>query len=67
MVYDLNLSLTAGGPYGSTTLAAMSVYEKAFAAKQYGQGQTEAVVLFIITAIVAVAQARMGKSKEVEA
>ncbi|MCH4191290.1 MAG: sugar ABC transporter permease [Butyrivibrio sp.] len=67
MVYDLNLSLTAGGPYGSTTLAAMSVYEKAFAAKQYGQGQTEAVVLFIITAIVAVAQAKMGKSKEVEA
>lgn len=67
MVYDVNLSLTEGGPFGSTRLAAMYVYDKAFEAKQYGVGQTEAIILFIITAIIAVTQTVMNKRKEVEA
>ena len=28
MVYDVNLSLTGGAPYGTTEMAAMHVYEK---------------------------------------
>ena len=67
MVYDVNLSLTEGGPFGSTRLAAMYVYDKAFEAKQYGVGQTEAIILFIITAVIAVTQTIMNKRKEVEA
>ena len=67
MVYDLNLSLTAGGPFGSTVLAAMHVYNKAFVEKAYGVGQTEAIILFLFTALIAVFQAKINKSKEVEA
>lgn len=67
MVYDLNIALTEGGPFGSTVLAAMHVYDKAFVAKEYGVGQTEAIILFIFTALIAVFQAKLNKSKEVEA
>lgn len=67
MVYDLNLSLTEGGPFAATRMVAMHVYKKAFEAKQYGVGQAEALVLFIIVAIVGVTQIYLGKRKEVEA
>lgn len=67
MVYDLNLSLTEGGPFAATRMVAMHVYKKAFEAKQYGVGQAEALVLFIVVAIVAITQIYLGKRKEVEA
>ncbi len=67
MVYDLNISLTEGGPFGSTIMVAMYVYQKAFSSKQYGIGQAEALILFLVTAVIAVTQAYIGKSKEVEA
>ena len=67
MIYDVNLSLTEGGPYGSTVMAAMYVFQKAFSAKQYGVGQTEAIILFIFTAVIAVSQTIINKRKEVEA
>ena len=67
MVYDVNLSLTEGGPGGATTLAAMFVYNKAFTSKLYGPGQTEAVILFVVAALIAVSQAVLNQRKEVEA
>ena len=67
MIYDVNLSLTEGGPYGSTVMAAMYVFQKAFSAKQYGVGQTDAIILFIFTAVIAVSQTIINKRKEVEA
>src|SRR5690606_7001845 len=48
MIYDLNLSLTDGGPYNSTLMATMHVVNKAFIEYDYGTGQAEAIVLFII-------------------
>ena len=59
MVYDLNLALTEGGPFGSTVMAAMYVYNKAFVTKSYGPGQTEAVILFLFTAVVTVSVQRI--------
>lgn len=67
MSYDLNLALTNGQPYGSTRLAAMHIYQKAFQANQYGVGQAEAIVLFIAVAIAAVSQVLLTKRYEVEA
>jgi len=67
MVYDVNLSLTKGGPYGATEMAAMHVYEKAFTGRAYGTGQAEALVLFAVVAAAAGAQAWLGKRQEVEA
>lgn len=67
MVYDLNLSLTAGGPFGETRMAAMYVYQKAFESKQYGVGQAEAFILFLVVVIISAVQIYLGKRKEVEA
>ena len=67
MVYDVNLTLTGGEPYGTTTLVAMHVYEKAFTARNYGVGQAEALFLFLIVACISGVQIYMGKRKEVEA
>lgn len=67
MVYDVNLSLTEGGPYGSTVMSAMYVYQKAFSNKMYGIGQAEALILFLVIAAIAVTQAYLGKRQEVKA
>lgn len=67
MVYDMNLSLTSGGPYGSTEMAAMHVYEKAFTSRQFGVGQAEALILFIVVACISGLQVYLTKKQEVEA
>ncbi len=67
MVYDVNLTLTGGEPYGSTRLVAMYVYDKAFTSRNYGLGQAEALVLFAIVACISGLQIYLGKKKEVEA
>nr|WP_330396621.1 sugar ABC transporter permease [Blautia sp. An81] len=67
MVYDVNLSLTAGGPYGTTEMAAMHVYEKAFTSRQFGAGQAEALILFIVVACISGLQVYLTKKQEVEA
>ena len=67
MAYDVNLSLTNGGPFQSTELVAMRVYNKAFQAEQYGVGQTEALILFIIVAVISIIQVSITKKREVEA
>ena len=64
MTYDLNLSLTEGGPYGATQMAAMYVYQQAFVSKDYGAGQAEAVILFAICAVVSVIQVHIGRKNE---
>lgn len=67
MVYDVNLSLTGGAPYGTTEMAAMHVYEKAFTSRQFGVGQAEALILFIIVAVISGLQVYLTKEQEVEA
>ena len=67
MVYDVNLSLTAGGPYGTTEMAAMHVYEKAFTSRQFGVGQAEAFILFVVVACISGLQVYLTKRQEVEA
>lgn len=67
MVYDVNLALTGGGPFRSTELISMHIYNEAFRFQNYGTGQAKAVILFIIVAIIAVAQVVLTKRMEVEA
>lgn len=67
MVYDVNLSLTGGAPYGTTEMAAMQVYEKAFTSRQFGVGQAEALILFVIVAVISGVQVYLTKRQEVEA
>ena len=67
MVYDVNLSLTNGDPFNSSVMAAMHVYNQAFTYKNFGTGQAEALILFVVCAIVGVAQVMVGKKMEVAA
>ena len=67
VVYDVNLSLTKGEPFNTSVMAAMHVYNTAFTYKKYGMGQAEALILFIVCAIVGVTQVMIGKKGEVEA
>ena len=67
MVYDVNLTLTAGGPFKSTIMASMHVYNKAFKYNDFGIGQAEAIILFLIVAVISVIQVTITKNKEVQA
>ena len=67
MVYDLNYSLTAGGPYDSTTMATMSIVNKAFVQNQYSLGQAEAIILFVVVAVLSGIQVYIGKRGELKA
>jgi raffinose/stachyose/melibiose transport system permease protein len=67
VVYDVNLSLTKGEPFNTSVMAAMHVYNTAFTYKNFGMGQAEALILFIVCAIVGVTQVIIGKKGEVEA
>jgi len=67
LTYDLNLALTNGGPYGSTELASFHIVQKAFLSNEYGIGQAEAVILFIVVAVFALTQSYLMKRMEVEA
>ncbi|AHM68046.1 MULTISPECIES: carbohydrate ABC transporter permease [Paenibacillus] len=67
MVYDVNLALTKGGPFSSTQMVSMHVYEKAFLSRDYGVGQAEAFVLFLMVALITLLQVYFSKKLEVEA
>ncbi|SMG33454.1 carbohydrate ABC transporter permease [Paenibacillus aquistagni] len=66
-MFDLNLSLTKGGPFGSTESVAMNIYNEAFSKNRYGLGTAKAIIFFLIVAIITSLQVKLTKSKEVEA
>lgn len=67
MAFDINLSLTAGGPYKSTEMISYKIYQTAFSNMRFGLGQAQAVVLFIIVAIVSLIQVSITRKGGVEA
>lgn len=66
-MYDLNVSLTKGGPFNSTESVALNIYEEAFRNNRYGLGTAKAVVFFIVVALITMVQVTLTKRKEVEA
>ena len=66
MVFEVNMSLTDGGPYNSTEMIAYRIYTTAFVSLKFGDAQAQAVVLFIIVAAISVLQAYFTSRKEVE-
>lgn len=67
MVYDLNLTLTGGGPFKSTELIAMHVYNEAFLSQNYGLGQAKAFFLFLLVTAASMLQVYLTKRMEVDA
>lgn len=66
MVYDINLALTNGGPYKSTELISLHIYNTAFLHQQYSTGQAKAIFLFFVVATVTLLQVYFSKKLEVE-
>lgn len=66
MAYDVNLALTGGGPYRSTELISMHIFQDAFAFGNYGTGQSKAVIMFLIVAVASLVQVTISKRLEVQ-
>jgi raffinose/stachyose/melibiose transport system permease protein len=65
-IFDVNLSLTKGGPNNATEMFAMNIYSEIFAYSHYGLGQAKAIVFFLIVAILTVTQVIITKKREVQ-
>lgn len=65
-IYDVNLSLTGGGPANSTEMFAMNIYNEIFGYGNYGYGQAKAIIFFLIVAAITLTQVYITKKREVE-
>jgi raffinose/stachyose/melibiose transport system permease protein len=72
--FDVNFSLTAGGPstmfmgkpmYG-TELLALNIYNTAFIGNKLAMGQARAVIFFLVLVIISLVQVHINKKKEIE-
>ena len=66
MVFEVNMALTDGGPFNSTEMIAYRIYNTAFVSLKFGDAQAQAVVLFVIVALISVLQAYFTSKKEVQ-
>jgi raffinose/stachyose/melibiose transport system permease protein len=66
-IFDINLSLTNGGPFQSTESLALNIYNEAFSKYRYGLGIAKALLFFIIVSVITTLQVWYTKRKEVEA
>ena len=72
--FDVNVSLTAGGPstlfmgeaLNGTELLALNIYNEAFVNRNMALGQAKAILFFIALLIVSLIQVYINKRKEVE-
>ncbi len=66
-VFDVILSLTGGGPGGTTYSLAYDIYRDTFQNNLYGYGTAKALILFVAVLIITVIQLTIFKRREVEA
>ena len=64
MAYDVNLALTGGGPFRTTELISMHIFQEAFAFGHFGTGQAKAVLMFVMVAFAALVQVAVSKRME---
>ena len=66
-LFDQNLALTAGAPANRTQMVALDIYNTFYSRTGFeGVGQAKAVIFFLIVAVIALAQLRFTRGKEVE-
>lgn len=66
-VFDVILSLTGGGPGGTTYSIAYDIYRDTFQNNLYGYGTAKALILFVAVLVVTLIQLTLFKRREVEA
>jgi len=65
-IFDLNLALTNGDPYGSTEMVTLHIYNEAFLFGNFGIGQAKAIIFTLVIASITFVQVYLSKKKEVE-
>lgn len=65
-LYDLNLTLTNGGPASSSEMIALNIVKTAFTQNRLGLAQAKAVIFMIVVAGITLTQLYLGKKREVE-
>ena len=66
MAYDVNVALTEGGPFRTTELISLHIFQDAFGEGNFGTGQSKAVIMFIVVALAALVQVTVSKRYEVQ-
>lgn len=66
-IYDQNLALTQGGPFNSTQMAAMNIYNEAFSMRKMGFAQSKAMIFLVIIVIISIIQILITRRKEISA
>jgi len=64
--FDLNFSLTKGGPFGTTESIALHIYLDAFTKNLFTYASAKAVIFFLILAGITLVQVATMKRREVE-
>jgi raffinose/stachyose/melibiose transport system permease protein len=67
MAYDVNVALTGGGPFRTTELISLHIFQDAFAYGNFDTGQSKAVMMFIMVATAALIQVTVSKRLEARA
>jgi raffinose/stachyose/melibiose transport system permease protein len=65
-VFDLNLSLTGGGPFNSTESVTLNIYKEAFQNNRYGLGSAKAAIFFLVVSLITLLQVTLTKKREVQ-
>lgn len=66
-MFDLNLSLTGGGPGYASESIALNIYREGLVNNRYGLGTAKAMIFFIAVAAITLTQVLITKKREVEA
>ncbi|MFV0556278.1 MAG: carbohydrate ABC transporter permease [Lactovum sp.] len=64
-MYDQNLALTAGGPYNSTQMASMNIFNEAFSNNNMAYAQAKAIIFLLIIVVISIIQILTTHKKEV--
>jgi len=65
-IYDVNVSLTGGGPNNTTEMVSMNLFNEIFTKSNFGYGQAKAILFFVIIGIITLLQVKVTKDREVE-
>ncbi|MFD2671363.1 carbohydrate ABC transporter permease [Marinicrinis sediminis] len=65
--FDIIIALTKGGPFKSTEVISINIYEEAFRNSRLGYATAKSFIFFLIVALVTTIQVMYTKKKEVEA
>lgn len=63
-LYEQNLALTNGGPYRSTEMISMYIYNTAFVNFQQGYAQAAGIILFLCVALISFIQLVISRKRE---